>query len=384
MADISLLQKEQFFCENKDIEVLMYQVNGEPFFNATKVWKGFGSPSKLEFSEYLRTDSARKLMIQMYSDLNGYDELLKEINSLTKGGFNPPFNLTSTLSENGQEFIGFSDVDSFLQATSQIRLKQFNPKFESNFVHTTKGRNGSTFLCYDLFLDYCTHLSTQLKLYVFKTFRKFGDLTKLEGKDLVDALQRKADEARANLPTFTSEVVSPMVRGEVKARTKALQRAIYDLYYTSHEKPKRNMYSHIHNQINSNLFGMTSENMQKLIALSETNTKTLIRDYMTEKAIRLLEAVEAKVYVFLVDCFKAKITPDLQKLNMVLSQACSSALDFAFLIKDDFHLLQNAIERDYDLLVKNADCVKDKGVIARPDEICAKTDLIPLTNASKS
>jgi hypothetical protein len=276
----------------------------------------------------------------------------------------------------------FKNIEGFLYATNMVRLKQFNPEFEDGFVHATKGRNGSTFLCYNLFLDYCTHLSTQLKIQVFEIFGEFGDLRGLEGQEKVDALQRKTDEARAKLPVFKSAVVSPTVRGDVSARTKALQRAIHDLYYSSGEKPSRNMYSHIHNQINCNLFGMSSENMQKLIALSQSS-KNLIRDYMTEKAIRLLESVEATVYVFLVDCYGSQITPDLNQLNSVLARACESVLSFAYIIKNDFHLLQNAIERDYDFLVKNADCVKDKGVIARPDEICAKENLMPLSEPTK-
>jgi hypothetical protein len=233
-----------------------------------------------------------------------------------------------------------------------------------------------------LFLDYCTHLSTQLKLQVFETFKKFGDLNNLEGQPLIDSLQRKLDAEKAKLPAFTSQVAPVFVREEVKGRTKSLQRSIQNMYYSNDKKPNRNMYSYIHNQVNINLFGMSSENMQKLITLSESS-KTLIRDCMTEKAIRLLEQVEAALYVFLTDCYEADIYVTLEKLNEMLSNTCSSVKSLAFLVKKDFHLLQNAIERDYDLLVKNADCVKDIGVVPRPDEICEKTKLIPVTNATK-
>ncbi len=389
MTEMVVLKREHFLCEGRDVDVLMYQINGKVFFNATGVWKGFGCPSSLEFSEYLRTESARRLMLQMYGNLNGFDKLLLEINTLIKGGKIPPFKKATSKAHSSLNptempgvFEGDNELAVFLQATLQIRLNKLNPEFEKDFVHVIKGRNGGTFLCYDLFLDYCTHLSTQLKLQVFETFKKFGDLNKLEGEDLSNALRKRAEDIETKLPTFTPKVVSPEVRGEVKARTRALQRAIYDLYYTSAEKPQRNMYSHIHNRVNSNLFGMTSESMQKLIALSQAS-KLLIRDYMTEKAIRLLEQVEAAVYVFLVDCYEAKIKPDLPRLNAVLDRACESALSLAFLIKNDFHLLQNAIERDYDLLVKNADCVKGVGVVARPDEICEKTALVPMAASPK-
>ncbi len=384
-----LLQQEHFLCESKDVDVLMYQINGKVFFNATKVWRNFGSPSSLEFSDYLRTESARKLMIQMYGNLKGFDKLLLEINALLKGGKIPPFSKAKTNAHNFfdstktiDDLEVSNEIAIFLQATLQIRLNKLNPEFEKDFVHVIKGRSGGTFLCYDLFLDYCTHLSTQLKLQVFETFKKFGDLNNLKGQPLIDSLQRKIDEEKAKLPAFTSQVAPIFVREEVKGRTKSLQRSIQNMYYLSDKKPNRNMYSYIHNQVNINLFGMSSNNMQKLIALSESS-KTLIRDCMTEKAIRLLEQVEAALYVFLTDCYEADIYVTLEKLNEMLSNTCSSVKSLAFLVKKDFHLLQNAIERDYDLLVKNADCVKDLGVVPRPDEICEKTKLVPITNATK-
>lgn len=360
-----LLQQEHFLCENKDVDVLMYQIGGKFFFNATVVWRNFGSPTTFELKNYLRTQSTRKLIVDMYGKLNGFEKLLIEINKLGRGDLKSPQEL--------------QESNTFFKGTYRL-----SEELEKDFIFTKSHdiKNGGTFLCYKLFVDYCMHLSTALKSLVIDTFEEFGDIVRLKGHDKIDALQRKIDAEKANLPTFKSKVVAPEIREEVKARTKALQRAIYDLYYTATEKPKRNMYSHIHNRVNSNLFGMTSENMQKLIALSQTS-RVLIRDYMTEKAIRLLEQVEAAVYVVLVDWYEANIQPNLNQLNTILDRACDSALSLAFLIKNDFHLLQNAIERDYDLLVKNADCVKDLGVVPRPDEVCEKTKLIPITNATK-
>lgn len=381
-----LLQQEHFLCENKDVDILMYQINGKVFFNATKVWKDFGSPNTSSLDIYLRTDSAKKLMIQMWGNLKGFDELINEINNLSQNLFEKGFKFKTSIStkstKSAKVFEPFQDIDSFLVSTNMVRLKKFDPQLEEGFVHSIKGAQGATFLCYDLFLDYCTHLSTQLKLQVFETFKKFGDLNNLEGQPLIDSLQRKLDAEKAKLPAFTSQVAPVFVREEVKGRTKSLQRSIQNMYYSNDKKPNRNMYSYIHNQVNINLFGMSSENMQKLITLSESS-KTLIRDCMTEKAIRLLEQVEAALYVFLTDCYEADIYVTLEKLNEMLSNTCSSVKSLAFLVKKDFHLLQNAIERDYDLLVKNADCVKDIGVVPRPDEICEKTKLIPVTNATK-
>lgn len=350
----------------------MYQINGKVFFNATKVWQKFDCPDALNLDAYLRTDSARKLMLQMYGDLKGFEELTTEINILFQNLVKQGFKFRGSKPSQTPK-----DIEGFLAATNTFRLKKFAPHFEADFVQSVKGAQGGTFLCYDLFLDYCTHLSTPLKLQVFETFKKFGDLTKLEGQALIDALQRKADTERAKLPKFISQVAPTFVREEVKGRTKALQKAIQDMYYSSEEKPNRNMYSHIHNQINMDLFGMSSKNMQKLIALSESS-KVLIRDCMTHKAIRLLEQVEAALYVFLTDCRDAGIFVPIEKLNTMLSYTCASVKSLAFLVKSDFHLLQNAIERDYDLLVKNADCVKDVGVVPRPDEICEKGSLMSI------
>lgn len=385
---MTLLRQEHFLCESKDVDIFVYQINGKLFFNATKVWRNFDSPSSLEFSEYLRTESARKLMIQMYGNLHGFDKLLLEINSLGKGGKIPPFRKTTSKTQNplkstnvSDDFEGIDEIAIFLQATLQIRLNKLNPEFEKDFVHVVKGRNGATFLCYDLFLDYCTHLSTQLKLQVFETFKKFGDLTKLEGQSLIDALQRKIEVEKSKLPTFTSQIASKVVREEVKEKTKNLHQAIQDVFHVAVPPTKEyNMYAYIHDEINTKLFGASSATMYKIM---EIKNKSKLRDYMTDKAIRLLEQVESSIYVFLSDCYDAKIVPPSAKLKMVIESSCNSALSIARLIKDDFLILQKAVERDYDLLVKNADCVKNVGVVARPDEICEKTQLIPKSNDSK-
>ncbi len=385
-----LLQQENFLCENKNVDVLMYKINGKFFFNATIVHKSFGAPSSLEFSEYLRTESARRLMLQMYGNLNGFDKLSLEINTLTKGGKIPPFTKTTSKAHNSSNSNKMSDdlernneIAIFLQATLQIRLNKLNPEFEKDFVYVVKGRNGATFLCYDLFLDYCTHLSTQLKLQVFETFKKFGDLNNLEGKALADALQKKAIDVLAKLPPYTPQVVSTIVREEVKEKTKNLHQSIQNVYHT-YAPPTRdyNMYMYIHDQINKKLFGATSISMHKVIELQK-NSSVKLRDCMTDKAIRLLEQVESSIHVFLSDCHDDNVIPPLDELNSVIEESCASALSIARRRKDDFLLLQLAIERDYDLLIKNADCVKNIGVIARPNEFCDKGSLLELNTSIK-
>jgi hypothetical protein len=378
MSNMILLKQEHFLCESKDVDILMYQINGKAFFNATKVWQNFGCPEVLAIDVYLRTDSPRKLMLQMYGNSNGFDKLLNEINMLSQNLVKQGFKFRGLASSKAP-----NDVESFLASTNTFRLKKFASHFEDGFVHSVKGKNASTFLCYDLFLDYCTHLSTQLKLQVFETFKRFGDLTKLEGQSLIDALQRKLDEEKSKLPTFTSQTVSRFVREEVKEKTKNLQQSIQDVFHSSAPPSKEgNMYAYIHDEINTKLFGANSSKMHKIIELQKSS-RIKLRDCMTDKAIRLLEQVESAVYVFLSDCYANTITPSLEELDSVIEESCNAALSVARRIKDSFLILQNAIERDYDLLVKNADCVKDLGVVPRPDEICEKTKLIPITNATK-
>lgn len=385
---MTLLRQEHFLCESKDVDIFVYQINGKLFFNATKVWQNFGSPDVLALDVYLRNESAKKLMIQMYGNLQGFDKLLNEINDLSQNLSMKGFKFTtkkpienSKKSKVAKVFEPFEDTESFLTATHMIRLKKIGIQFEDGFVHSTKGAQGATFLCYDLFLDYCTHLSTQLKLQVFETFKKFGDLTKLEGQSLIDALQRKIEVEKSKLPTFTSQIASKVVREEVKEKTKNLHQAIQDVFHVVVPPTKEyNMYAYIHDEINTKLFGASSATMYKIM---EIKNKSKLRDYMTDKAIRLLEQVESSIYVFLSDCYDAKLVPPSAKLKMVIESSCNSALSIARLIKDDFLILQKAVERDYDLLVKNADCVKNVGVVARPDEICEKTQLIPKSNDSK-
>lgn len=384
-----LLKQEHFLCESKDVDILMYQINGKAFFNATKVWQNFGCPDTFELNNYLRTDSPKRLMLQMYGNLNGFDKLFKEINTLHKTVSGSVLKTKAKPSSNGDRNTQTSqnkeieDIETFLQIVTKTRLKKFASHFEDGFVHSVKGKNASTFLCYDLFLDYCTHLSTQLKLQVFETFKRFGDLTKLEGQSLIDALQRKLDEEKSKLPTFTSQAVSRFVREEVKEKTKHLQQSIQDVFHSSAPPSKEgNMYAYIHDEINTKLFGANSSKMHKIIELQKSS-RIKLRDCMTDKAIRLLEQVESAVYVFLSDCYANTITPSLEELDSVIEESCNAALSVARRIKDSFLILQNAIERDYDLLVKNADCVKDLGVVPRPDEVCEKTKLIPITNATK-
>jgi flagellar basal body rod protein FlgG len=387
MTDMILLKQEHFLCENKDVDIWMYQINGKAFFNATKVWKNFGSPDTLSLDIYLRTDPARKMMLKMYSNLKGFDKLFNEINTLTQNLSTKGFkSKASDLSESTEktEVNEFEYVREFLTLTHMIRLKQFNPEFEDGFIHATKGKYGSTFLCYNLFLDYCTHLSTQLKIQVFETFEKFGDLTKLEGQDLIDALQKKLDDAIAKLPTHTSQVVSPLIRNKVKGKTKDLHEAIQNVYYLDSQlNTQGNMYAYIHDQINAKLFGATSAKMHQAIELRKTS-KVKLRDCMTDKAISLLEQVESAVFVYLNDCITDDFVPSLDDLDSVIIDAANGALFNARRRKDNFLILQNAIEREYDLLVKNADCVKDVGVVPRPDEICEKNHLIPMTTAPKN
>jgi len=382
MTDMVLLQQEHFLCENKDVDVLMYQINGKVFFNATNVWKNFGSPDVNSLDVYLRTDSAKKIMLQIYGNLKGFDELLNEINNLSqnlvKQGFKFRASNPTKATQSAKAFEPFKDLESFLAATNSLRLKKFDPQLENGFVHSIKGAQGATFLCYDLFLDYCTHLSTQLKLEIFETFKKVGNLSQLEGKALADVLQKKAADALSKLSPYTPQVVSTIVREEVKEKTKNLHQSIQNVYHLYVPPTKENnMYAYIHDQINTNLFGATSIKMHKVIEL-QRNSSVKLRDCMTDKAIRLLEQVESSVHVFLSDCYDDNAMPSLDELDSVIKEACAAALSVARRRKDDFLLLQLAVERDYDLLVKNADCVKNVGVIARPHEICEKADLIAL------
>jgi len=387
MSGMIFLQKEHFLCEDKDVDVLMYQIAGKVYFNATVVWKNFGSPEAFSLDVYLRTDPAKKLMLQMLSNLKGFDELLNEINNLSQNlveqGFKFRASSPTKASKNSKRFEPFKDLEGFLVATNSLRLKKIAPHFEDGFVHSVKGAQGATFLSYDLFLDYCTHLSTQLKLQVFETFKKFGDLAKLEGKDLAEALQKKAADELAKLPTFTSQVVSKVVREEVKEKTKNLQQSIQDVFHSASPPSKDgNMYAYIHDQINAKLFGTRSAKMHKIIELQKSS-RIKLRDCMTDKAIRLLEQFESAVYVFLSDCYEDSTIPSLDELDSVIEESCNAALSVARRRKDHFLVLQHAIERDYDLLVKNADCVKDLGVVSRADEVCDKANLVALVPATK-
>jgi len=154
MTNIKFLRQDFLPCKEGDIEVLVYEINGKEFYNATHIWKVSGEPQKNSPRLYLDLKSAKEMVVCMYREMH-----------------------KKTISQ---------------EQASKLR---WNTDIQNHFVFIQELDDGSFeyFFAYSIFLDYCTIISTQLKLAVFECIRTFGSFTNLEGKDLVNAFEAKID-----------------------------------------------------------------------------------------------------------------------------------------------------------------------------------------------
>lgn len=154
MTSIKFLRQDFLPCKGGDIEVLVYEINGKEFYNATHIWEASGKPKKESPSSYLDLKSAREMVVCMYREMN-----------------------KKAISQ---------------EQASKLR---WNTDIQNHFVFIQELEDGSFehFFAYSIFLDYCTTVSTRLKLAVFECIRNFGSFANLEGKDLVNAIEAKIE-----------------------------------------------------------------------------------------------------------------------------------------------------------------------------------------------
>lgn len=160
MTSIKFLRQDFLPCKEGDIEVLVYEINGKEFYNATHIWKASGEPKKDSPSLYLNLKSAREMVVCMYREMH-----------------------KKTISQ---------------EQASKLR---WNTDIQNHFVFIQELEDGSFehFFAYSIFLDYCTILSTQLKLAVFQCIGRFGNFANLEGKDLANAFEATAESIKAKM-----------------------------------------------------------------------------------------------------------------------------------------------------------------------------------------
>ncbi len=154
MINVTFVREEIFPCGKEEgIKVLVYQINGRKFYNATHIWKSLtGGLIKNSPTAYLRKRLARQMIVGLYKHMH-------------KDALSP----------------------------EQTQGLKWNTEMQSMFVfaHELEDRSFEYFFTYDLFLDYCLTMSAKLKLAVFDCAGQFGGLISLNGQDLVTALEEE-------------------------------------------------------------------------------------------------------------------------------------------------------------------------------------------------
>ena len=348
----------------KDADIDIIHKDGQKFYNAKTLWSTFSKDDSNRPKEFLISNTARRFMIQKYSELNGFSENAMEINDLLNGTNGP-------ISKNEQN----RTVKDIL---SDNHKKGLPLEIRDLFVQTTKGVMGATYMAEPLFLKYAMYLSEKIESVVIDVFRKYGWLELVPQEKKVDVLldmtlQEEMKTISEQYPTRNNESIQPnpllvyenttvenedadlfqahlaadatirgLARVQGKFTTKMLQTVLFQIiqnerkvFASKEEEQKyfKDYYTTLFDTMYLALFNHRAKEMQGLI-----DQIGKPRDAMPSHCLLILQRAESNIASELLGLFQTKKVLTISALKPLVIQCCeqpaadlfkhSKAIDF--------------------------------------------------------
>jgi hypothetical protein len=348
--------------EGKDANIDIIHRDGKKFYNATQLYRTFGTGKESEkLPQFFLKDATRKYILQKYTELTVFGEKPKEIKEL--------LNITDG------NVLDNEAISKYLTSTHKENLPQ---EILKPFVYTKRGIGGGTYLSEPIFIEYAMQLSTQIKSVVIEVFRKYGWLEFLPQEKKVDALldmtlQEEMKTVSEQYPTRNNESIQPnpfladenttvenedadlfqtrlaadatirsLARLQGKFTTKMLQTMVFQIlqnekkvFASKEEEHKylKDYYTTLFDTMYLALFNHRAKEMQGLI-----DQIVKPRDAMPTPCLLIVQRAEANIASELLGLFQTKKVLTISALKTLVIQCCeqpaadlfkhSKAIDF--------------------------------------------------------
>lgn len=279
---------------SSEFNVLSVEGENRNFFNATELWRLAGADQVNRPDQYLRSEKAQEYITWRYENLNENNNFQK----LSGSAFN------------------FDD------------RKALPSEITSQFIYTTRGRYGATWMDDHVFLDYAQWLSPEIKDNILNCFRSFGfiynapankqaellieEARKVETKVVLDnagVVFEYEDLDRKLQAKVLSHVSARLQQMEVTGKLKELVKLVWG---ADGDREMASTYELIFGTINTTLFGATKAMLAENLGIAKS---TYTRDSLTSASLNCLISIESEIALYLEDCIEEEVIPSMTELK---------------------------------------------------------------------
>ena len=311
-TDISLKYK------GKELKILtkLQENNTNTFYNATSVYRTLDLPASQEPDKWLRLNDTKQFMLQNTDKIN---PLKKEV-----------------------------EKQKLFYSSRMVRLPK---EIESAFTYQVKGRNGGTYMRKELFLKYMAYLDKKLEWEIIQTFIKYGHLEKLEPAKKTEALldlteQAVADSIQHNTGSNPSRPRT-LARFDGMVKQRSLNQILCSILGThglmSDKVFAEEFLRKVYLAIYQTCFNQEKDQMLDLLE----RKSGLLRDFMSDDALDVLNAAETMIQVKLSIAKRSKINLTWDFMHSVIVESCQYAINIPFTYKDQIDLLHRDPTRQF-------------------------------------
>ena len=296
--------------KGKDLKVLTKTQENNPntFYNATSIYRTLDLPASQEPDKWLRLNDTKQFMLQNTDKIN---PLKKEV-----------------------------EKQKLFYSSRMVRLPK---EIESAFTYQVKGRNGGTYMRKELFLKYMAHLDKKLEWEIIQTFVKYGHLEKLDPAKKTDALlnlteQAVADGIQQNTGSNPSKART-LARFDGMVKQRSLNQILCSILGThglmSDKVFAEEFLRKVYLAIYQTCFNQAKDEMLELLE----RKSGLIRDFMSDDALDVLNAAETMIQVKLSIAKRSKVNLTWDFMHSVIVESCQDAIQIPFRYKQQIDLL---------------------------------------------
>lgn len=256
--------------KNLSKEFTALQAKGENryFFNATELWRIAGADPTKKPAQYVLIEDAQKYIYWRWENLN-----------------------------DSSNFQRFSE-----RTFSFENQKALPSEVTERFIHTTKGRYGSTWMDDHVFLDYAQWLSSEIKHNILGCFLEFGfiynEKPNKQTELIIEVARHHEMEmmAKAEYNEIELEDLTPQQRiklqSKVSARLKQMEatgalKAMVCELYGAKGSSLGSYLGKLFGVINNNLYGLTSAELSEKLGVAKASREDL--DASTQRSLTIIE-----------------------------------------------------------------------------------------------
>jgi len=270
----------------------MKQGEDLPFYNATHIYRALDLPFSSEPTKWLKLNDPKSFMLQNTNVIN-------------------PFAKASKLQEI------FYDKKS----------KRLPLEIENVYLIQTKGQNAIVFMRLDLFLKYTAYLDRDLTKSTILSFltndridiSKVDHFTNLIGIDPIDVDSFVPKDKNTNKVRKIKK--RSITRLENMTKNRNLRSAICGLLCSqglfNDSTFTEDFFRNVHKKIYLSCFGLDKDDMFELLE----RKSGLIRDFMSDEALDILNIAETLIQVQLAVLKKAKINTSWQTIENIIEES---------------------------------------------------------------